>query len=91
MISKKKIGESENEVEEFLSRGNKVDELDRYLNLIPDKSKLESDPLAFLKEQQDKFYRLSQYARCVHSIRSYICKCGKAVPSSRFYYREKKN
>jgi hypothetical protein len=61
-------GESEHRIEEFSPRGKKADELDRYLNLELDKSKLESDPLLFWKQQQDKVPRLSRYARSIHSI-----------------------
>ncbi|CAF2105225.1 unnamed protein product, partial [Rotaria magnacalcarata] len=49
-------------------RGKKTDELDQYLNLGIDKSKLESNPLSFSKEYQDEFQRLSRYARSIHSI-----------------------
>ncbi|CAF2518330.1 unnamed protein product [Rotaria sp. Silwood2] len=39
--------ESDEEIEAFSSGGRKVDELDRYLNLKLDKSKLECNPLRF--------------------------------------------
>ncbi|CAF2710518.1 unnamed protein product [Rotaria sp. Silwood2] len=50
------------------SRSTKSDELDRYLNFEIDRSKLQSDPLPFWKEHQDKFPCLSRYARSIHSI-----------------------
>lgn len=53
---------------ENVSHGKMVDELDRYLNLELDRSKLQSDPLPFWKENQYKFPLLSQYARSIHSI-----------------------
>ncbi|CAF3725917.1 unnamed protein product [Rotaria sp. Silwood1] len=64
-------GEESEESEEdtaISSRNKKSDELDRYLNFEIDRSKLQSDPLPFWKEHQDKFPCLSRYARSIHSI-----------------------
>ena len=47
---------------EIASHGKRTDELDRYINIEIDRSKLQSDPLAFWKEHQEKFPRLSRYA-----------------------------
>ncbi|CAF2076585.1 unnamed protein product, partial [Rotaria magnacalcarata] len=62
-----KSEESDEDIE-VSSHGKKNDELDRYLNLEIDRSKLEYDPLPFWKKHQDKFPHLSRYARSIHSI-----------------------
>ena len=59
--------DSEEDVE-IASHGKRTDELDRYLKIEIDRSKLQPDPLAFWKEHQEKFPHLSRYARSIHSI-----------------------
>ncbi|CAF3805095.1 unnamed protein product, partial [Rotaria sp. Silwood1] len=61
-------GESGNESEEYPFASKKIDELDRYLSLELDRSKLSSNPLDFWKEQHEKFPRLSRLARSIFSI-----------------------
>jgi hypothetical protein len=49
-------GESVNESEEYSFAVKNMDELDRYLNLVLEKTKLPSNPLFFWKEQQEKSF-----------------------------------
>ncbi|CAF2648421.1 unnamed protein product [Rotaria sp. Silwood2] len=60
--------ESTNDSEEYSFDDKKKDELDIYLNFELDKSKLPSNPLIFWKDQQEKFPRLSRFARSIFSI-----------------------
>ncbi|CAF4286374.1 unnamed protein product [Rotaria sp. Silwood2] len=61
-------GESGNESEEYSFEIKKKDELDVYLNLEIDKTKLPINPLLFWRDQQKKFPRLSRFARSIFSI-----------------------
>ena len=60
--------ELEDEVDGVSSRGKKADELNRYINMELEKTTLDSNPLSFWKQQQNKFPLLSRYARSIHSI-----------------------
>lgn len=61
-------GEFGNESEEYAFNTKKTDELDRYLALDLDKSKLNSNPLCFWSEHKEKYPRLSRLARSILSI-----------------------
>ena len=47
--------ELEDEVDGVSSRGKKADELNRYINMELEKTTLDSNPLSFWKQQQNKF------------------------------------
>lgn len=61
-------GESGNESEEYPVVSKKTDELDRYLTLDLEKSKIDPNPLLFWNEHKQKYPRLSRLARSIFSI-----------------------